>query len=214
MKSVKITKTNHAIDMETPVDATIVRGKFYNNLKDDFDALRPSDTVIKANTISEVTSAAGVTADSVLLKDGYVQATNLKTVLATLTATEIVGTSAGDIGHSAGAILVPAAGTGYIHEFVSALIVYDYGTAAYTGGTNDLVIRVGTVAQCAAITTASLLGGAADAILAVNKLATNTVETGSAAGTINLYGTAYTQPGDAAGVLRIYVTYRTYPTGL
>lgn len=214
MKSVKITKTNHAIDMETPVDATIVRGKFYNNLKDDFDALRPSDTVIKANTISEVTSAAGVTADNVLLKDGYVQATNLKTVLATLTATEIVGTSTGDIGHSAGAILVPAAGTGYIHEFVSALIVYDYGTAAYTDGANDLVIRVGTVNQCAAITTATLLGGTADAILAVNKLATNTVETGSAAGTINLYGTAYTQPGDAAGVLRIYVTYRTYPTGL
>jgi len=72
MKSVKITKTNHAIDMKTPVDATIVRGKFFNDLKDDFDAMRPSDTAINADTLSEVTSGAGVTIDSVLFKDNTV----------------------------------------------------------------------------------------------------------------------------------------------
>lgn len=61
MKSVKITKTNHSLGFETPAESAIVRGKFYNDLKDDFDALRPSDTSLKADTISEVTSGAGVT---------------------------------------------------------------------------------------------------------------------------------------------------------
>lgn len=61
MKSVKITKTNHSLGFKTPAESAIVRGKFFNDLKDDFDALRPSDTSVKADTISEVTSGSGVT---------------------------------------------------------------------------------------------------------------------------------------------------------
>jgi hypothetical protein len=215
MKSSKINRQNHFAGIRTPDDAVLVKAVQYNAMKEDLDALRPSDINVKADTVSEVTSAAGVTVDGVLLKDTYVQATNLKTVLATLTATEIVGNSAGDLAHTAGAVLVPAAAAGYIHEFVSATLILDFGTAAYTGGGSDLTVRVGTVAQCAAIAAATLVGASADAIVVVNKLATNTVETGSVAGTINLFaGTAFTQPGTAAGVLRCYVTYRTYPTGL
>jgi hypothetical protein len=212
MKSVKITKTNHAINMETPVDATIVRGKFYNNLKDDFDAAIPGDGLAKADTISEYTAGSGVTIDGVLLKDGLVQTSNLKTTTTVLTATQIVGTDAGDIGHSAGAILVPAAATGHVYEFVSAMLILNFAVKAYTGGATDLVVRVGTVAQCAAITAASLLGASADVIMQINKIATNTLAT--AATTINLAGTAFTQPDTAAGTLTCIVTYRDHLTTL
>jgi len=42
----------------------------YNKLKDDLDALRPSDTSIKTDTIAEVTTDAGVIVDGVQHLDG------------------------------------------------------------------------------------------------------------------------------------------------
>lgn len=69
MKSTKITPLN---TQATVLNQLLVTAEKYNNLKDDFDALRTSDTAISADTISEVTSATGVTIDSVVLKDGTV----------------------------------------------------------------------------------------------------------------------------------------------
>lgn len=129
-----------------------------------------------------------------------------------LTATEIVGTAAGDIGHASGAILVAAPTSDYALEFVSATLIYDYATAAYTGGGDDLVIRVGTVTQSSAVSKANCLGASGDKVYKVNALATETsLPVGS---TINLYGTAYTQPGTAAGKLRVQVAYRIHLTSL
>jgi hypothetical protein len=134
----------------------------------------------------------------------------------TLTATEIVGSDAGDVGHADGAILVAAPGTGYAMEFVSAFMIYDYSTAAYTGGADDAVIQVGVtgtqVAVTGAITGASLLEAAADAILRLGSTATELVYADN--GAISLHGTALTQPGTAAGELRVHITYRKHTTGL
>lgn len=199
--------------------------KQYEKIKEIVDAindLRPSDGVLNADTISEETSGSGVTVDGVALKDNKVTASggvsqgtsNVTeyTVLTTLSATEIVGTSAGDIGHSAGAVLVAAPGAGYALEFVSAVIIYDYAGAAYTGGNNDAVIRVGTIAATTAISDANYLKATSDRIVRVGAIATEVVGTSNA--TINLAGTAFTQPGSAAGVLRVYTTYRVIATGL
>ena len=138
------------------------------------------------------------------------------TTIATLTATEIVGTDAGDVGHADGAILVAAPGTGYTLEFVSAFLIYDYSTAAYTGGADDAVIQVGVtgtqVAVTGAITGASLLEAAADAILRLGSTATELTYADN--GAISLHGTALTQPGTAAGELRAHITYRKHTTGL
>ena len=60
MKSSKITTLIHTLYPKAGDNKT-VKVRDYNNLKDDFDALRPSDTAVKADTISEVTSGAGVT---------------------------------------------------------------------------------------------------------------------------------------------------------
>ena len=130
----------------------------------------------------------------------------------TLTPTQIVGTSAGDIGHSAGAILVAAPSSDYALEFISATLIYDYNTAAYTGGADDMVIRVGTVAQSSAITATNCIKATGDKVYKLNAIATETsLPVGS---TINLYGTAYTNPGTAAGVLRVQVAYRIHETNL
>lgn len=72
MKSSKITSLNQYM-LPNKMTEKLVVAADYNKLKDDFDALRPSDTSIAADTISEVTSAAGVTIDGVLIKDGTMQ---------------------------------------------------------------------------------------------------------------------------------------------
>jgi len=137
------------------------------------------------------------------------------TVLTTLTATEIVGTAAGDIGHASGATLVTAPSSDYTLEFVSAVAIYDFNTAAYTGGANDLVVAIGSggAAISGVCTTANLLGAAGDKIVYFQPL--STVAVPMTVGTaISLRGTAFTQPGTAAGVLRVYTTYRKIATGL
>jgi len=136
----------------------------------------------------------------------------------TLTATEIVGNSAGDINHADGAILVAAAGADAAHEFVSAVLIYEYATAAYESGGDDTVINVGVtgsqVAATAAIAKADLWTASADKIVQVNSLSAADRAL-VANNVISLYaGTGVTQPGTAAGTVRCVVTYRTHTLGL
>jgi len=72
MKSTKINTLNTSA---TVLNQLLVKAQTYNDLKDDFDALRPSDTTLKVDTISEVTAANGVVIDSVTLKDGKILTT-------------------------------------------------------------------------------------------------------------------------------------------
>jgi len=133
----------------------------------------------------------------------------LQTAKVTLTADEIVGTDAGCIGHTAGAVLVAAPGAGKVLEFVSAVLSYKFNGAAYTGGGDDNVIRQGTTAVSAAIAGADLLEDTADDIAYVNALSAADVKL-TANSTLNLAGTALTQPGEAAGTLDVFITYRVH----
>lgn len=134
----------------------------------------------------------------------------------TLTATEIVGTSAGDLGHASGAELVSAPGTGYALEFISAIAIYDYATAAYTGGGDDTSIRLGSggAAITGIVTSANLLGAAGDKIVRFSPLSTAALPVTAAVGISMNSTTAWTQPGTAAGVLRVQTSYRIHKTGL
>jgi len=222
--SVKITKTNFASGLKNETDSKPVYAKKYNQLKDDYDNLETSAGTISADTIGERTSGNGVTVDGVVLKDNTVTASSgistntanvvRKTDLVTLTATEIVGTDAGDLGHAAGAVIVAAPGAGYTLKFVNAVLIYDYSTAAYTGGTgDDLVMRQGTTAVSSAIADADLLLATGDKIVNIDCLAAADIAL-TANSTLNLKSTAITQPGTAAGVIRVYVTYDVITTGL
>lgn len=133
----------------------------------------------------------------------------LQTATVELTANEIVGTDTGDIGHTDGAVLVAAPGAGKVLEFVSATLIYDYNTAAYTGGADDLVIRQGTTAVSAAIAGADLLGASADKIAYVNALSAADIAL-TENSSLNLKSTAWTQPGTAAGTLSVRIAYRVH----
>lgn len=168
----------------------------------------PVDSVngFSVNETTVIDSSGNLAAGSVTSDELAVGV--LKVVTVTLTATEIVGTAAGDIGHAAGAVLVAAPGAGLINEFVSAVLSYDFVTAAYTGGADDLVVRQGTTAVSAPIAAADLLGDTADDIAFVNALSAADIKL-TANSTLNLAGTAYTQPGTAAGTLKVHIAYRT-----
>jgi hypothetical protein len=186
---------------------------------------------LKVNNVeSLVSSEAGVSVPGTLAVTGVTSLTgnlvldggvslqsgiNEKAASVTLTATEIVGTAAGDIGHASGATLVAAPGAGYVLEFVSAVLIYDFDTAAYTGGADDTVIQNGdgAVALSTAIAGADLLEAAGDKIVQVNALAASD-QALVANKPITIQGTALTQPGTAAGTLTCHVTYKIHTTGL
>lgn len=209
--------------------------KQYAKIKEIIDAineLSPSEGSLEADVISEETAGSGVTVDGVLIKDGGATLTGALDITGstagvklstnvtefvkeiTLTATQIVGTDAGDLGHSGGAILVAAPSSDYVLEFVSATLIYDFGVAAYTGGAgDDLVVRIGTTSVSPAVATADLITAAGDQVVHLRALsaADYDLPVGS---TINLKATEVTQPGTAAGVIRAIVTYRQIATGL
>lgn len=166
---------------------------------------------IGTSTVSSFALEAALSAG--IVGSAELAETTIKYAEVTLTATEIVGTAAGDIGHASGAVLMAAPGAGKVIEFISAVPIYDYDTAAYTGGGDDLVIKQGSVTLTTPIAKADLLGAAGDKIAQVNALSASdqalTANTG-----LNLVGTAYTQPGTAAGVLRVKIAYRIHTTGL
>lgn len=179
-------------------------------------AIVDASTRVTTDSIIEHTASAGVTIEGIQFLDDAISPTASvveKTVLTTLTADQIVGTDAGDVGHASGAILVASPGSGYVLELISAILIYDYDTAAYTGGGDDTVIQLGTVAQTAAVAGADLLEASGDKIVMLTPLAA--VDLPMTVGTaLNLQGTALTDPGTAVGVLRCYVTYRIITTGL
>ena len=139
-----------------------------------------------------------------------------RTILVSIDSTKLVGSAAGDLAHVDGAILVAAPAAGILLEFVSAVFIYDYSTAAFGGGANDVVVQVGAsgtqVTVSSAITSASLLTAAEDKIIRLGSIATELAV--PTAGAISINGTLLTNPGTAAGVLRVHLTYRIHTTGL
>lgn len=139
-----------------------------------------------------------------------------RTILVTIDSTKLVGSAVGDLAHVDGAVLVAAPAAGYLLEFVSAVFIYDYSTAAFGGGADDVVVQVGAsgsqVTVSSAITGANLLEASGDKILRLGSIATELVP--AAAGAISIQGTLLTNPGTAAGVLRVHLTYRIHTTGL
>ena len=185
----------------------------YDKIKEMIDAINGlATTATLGATTTTTLTASGLVTASAGVSMGTANAT-MFTVLTTLTATEIVGTAAGDIGHTGGAILVSPPTSDYTLEFVSAVAVYDFATAAYTGGANDLAIYQGLTANSGVCSTANLLGAAGDKIVYFAPLSTAAVPMTVGTG-LYLKGTAFTQPGTAAGVLRVYTTYRIITTGL
>lgn len=107
-----------------------------------------------------------------------------------------------------------AAQAGIAYEVISATVIYDFDTAAYTAGGNVNVQYAGGVALTGTVSAANSIGAGADSISYLqavvptnNQLLANTA--------LQLVAAAdFTDPGTAAGVVRLQIAYRSHTTGL
>lgn len=210
MKSTKITTLLHNIYPKAG-DSKYVKVKDYNNLKDDFDALRPSDTASKADTISEVTSGSGVTVDGVLLKDSGISTGTSKVVEKTI---EVALTSANlQAMYTTPVTVVAAPGAGYALAFKSAVLIYDSTATVYTGGGVITINYGGGGAAQSSNLAATFLTGAGDKVFNLEKLNAAsglTMPVNTALVITNASGAFAT----GTGVCRLQITYTVHETGL
>lgn len=109
--------------------------------------------------------------------------------------------------------LVSTPGTKYVHEFISAVLILDYNSAAYaTRG--DLRVKENdesgtTLSDTIAL--ADLMDNTADTVRTMQALSADVALTAGAALVLTV-ATGNPVTGDSP--LRVRVAYRTYPTGL
>lgn len=132
-----------------------------------------------------------------------------------IASADITGTSSGQLGHANGYPLVSAPGSGKAIELISAVVINDFATAAYTGGGNITVnYSGGGAALSGAVSFANSIGAAADKIAIVLPTAPTNNQLADNTGLSLVAASAPTQPGTAAGVVRVKVAYRVHTTGL
>jgi len=136
--------------------------------------------------------------------------------LITISKAAIIGTAAGDFGHANGYALVAdaAVGAAQICELVSAVVISDRATAAYTAGGNITVNETGGAALTGLVSAANSLGAATDKVATFVPLAAGATVRTVAKGLSLVSSAAFTDPGTAAGVVRVLVRYRLVNTGL
>ncbi|MGI9065968.1 MAG: hypothetical protein ACR2HX_06140 [Pyrinomonadaceae bacterium] len=134
----------------------------------------------------------------------------------TISSANITGTAVGQLGHTNGVVLVAAPGARKALEFISAVVILDYATAAYGGaGTVQVNYAAGGNQTSLSASAANSIGGAADkmALLLVSTPGGGGQLTANAG--LNLTSSiAFTQPGTAAGVVRVKIAYRVHTHGL
>lgn len=193
------------------VDGDLV---FFNTSNVEIYRINPTTGAITYASGSSVTFASGASAsfaaDALTLPDKF-----LKYAEIAIPAADIVATTAGKLGHASGQPLVAAAGAGTVIELVSAFLIYDYDTAAYTAGGN-LTINWGSggAALTGLVSAANSLGAAGDKIVLFVPLATAGIAMLTNVGLNLVSSAAFTQPGTAAGVVRVKVSYRIHLTDL
>ena len=211
-----INKKQLALSMLRAKDEPNLRAAMAELISESSPTSLALSTELTVGTTLSVGSTAAITGLATLTAGYTIGGVEVMTALTTLTATEIVGTSAGDLGHASGATLVAAPGAGYALIFLNAIAIYDYATAAYTGGGDDTSIRLGGggAAITGIVTSANLLGAAGDKIVRFDPLTSAALPVTANVAISMVSTTAWTQPGTAAGVLRVYTTYAKVATGL
>jgi hypothetical protein len=162
----------------------------------------PTWTKTSLNAITgDVTVAAGVS---------VIDPSIIKIARGTITAAQIVATGAGNLGHAAGVVMVPAAPAKAINELISCVAAMDFLTAAYTGGGNNTVNIGGGAALTGLVNTTTFIQAASDIIVEFVPLAATFNNYGVGANSLNLVSSiAPTNPGTAAGVINWMCAYRT-----
>jgi len=219
MRSKKITKQIQSVNFKDSVESGFVRGKFFNDLKFDWDAHIPSDGVANLDTVNEYTSATGVTLDGVLLKDSTIALNSLVTEhvdVVTMTAAQIVDTTILiGFAHANGMVLVEGVGTGYVLEFVSALLVFDGDGTGYTAG-GDVTINIGGGGEALTglVSAANSFGNAGDRIYMFKPLSTAAISLPVNTSINIVSSVAFTNVGVSGATAKVHIAYRVHATGL
>ncbi len=130
-----------------------------------------------------------------------------------ISSANITGTASGKLGHANGFVLVPAFGADKVVELVSAVIIMEFDTAAYTGGGNTTINISGGGAALTGLAGASdLITASADAILQFVPLAATKNVLTANKGLALVSASAPTNPGTAAGEIHYRVVYRIHNT--
>ena len=125
-----------------------------------------------------------------------------------LTAALMILTTAGNLSHAQGLIVVPAAPTGYVNVFHKGVVSFTYSTAAFTGGGNTTFnIGSGGAALTGLIATTSLWQSASNVIEQFELLSTVAFPITTATSINLVTASAITNPGTAAGSAKVYCWY-------
>lgn len=138
---------------------------------------------------------------------------DMKFVETIIPSADITATGAGKLGHAQGQAIVSAPGAGKVIELVSAVLVYDYSTAAYGGGGNVTVNwGGGGAALTGVVSAANSFAAAGDKLVVLYPLTTVGVALVANTALHLVAASAFTQPGTAAGVIRVRTSYRVHTT--
>lgn len=168
-------------------------------------------TVNSVAVTGDVTiSSTGVTALGANKTTSAQIATNvLQRATGTITAADIISTSAGKFGHAQGYIMVAAPAAGFNLSLNKVLMHYTFGVAAYTAGGNITVnFGAGGAALTGLVSAANSVGAASSKSVAFYPLSTVGVPMVSAAALNLVSSVAFTNPGTATGTI-VYEVYYT-----
>jgi hypothetical protein len=156
-----------------------------------------ANTDIAANTAA--TTALSATVDS-----------RIQVVEYNITEANIVGMNGTPV------TVLAAQGAGTAIEFISAVLIYDYDTAAYTGGGDVTLEYTGGATLSTTVAAANSFAAAGDKVFsmaALDAAGGYTMPVNTGIDITNATG-AFVDPGTAAGVGRIRIAYRVHTTGL
>ena len=132
----------------------------------------------------------------------------------TITAAEIIATTAGGLGHANGYPMVAAPDATYCIELISVVCHFTFGVAAYTAGGNITVNwSGGSGALTGLVSAANSLGAAASSSWMFWPLDTVAVQSISATGINLVSSAAFTNPGTATGTIAYVVNFRKHLAG-
>lgn len=134
----------------------------------------------------------------------------------TISAADIVSTTAGKLGHAQGQILVAAPAADHYLELVEAVAFYNFNTHAYGGGGNiSINWGAGGAALTGIVAKTVIIGAAADGVVLFKPLTTAGVTLLPATSINMVVATgAFTTDTGSVGTVRVRIRYRIHTGGL
>lgn len=172
-----------------------------NSLSEGVNAIATSNTaLVVVDGNSAYSQSTGLAATASLPASGGIMSTFVN-----ITATEIVGNSAGDLNHASGVALVAAPGAGLIVVPIAIVVDFAYATGQYGDGGGNLVASYDSGAVCSdTVSTLTTVGAAASNIAILHPVGGLAVANTA----LVLRATAAMTAGAGAGTAQIRTFYR------